>query len=224
MNDIFKRVISRIKRLAVLLLLIPILTAATGYFLALQKPSIYTASSEIFIGNFQNQIKTNPTLMKHYVTKTGFLEEVNEKYQLNLNVPQVKSRFTTHANQQGNILELGYRSPDQQEAEETLRKLTDAISAEGTKLYEDKKELLANQISTIKETDSEYEKVYKEVQLLDKLTTEIDLIKPEILEPVTVKNSQAISPMQSAILGFLLGVILNFFILLLPELFREEKN
>jgi teichuronic acid biosynthesis protein TuaF len=224
MNEMFKRVLNRTKKLAVLLLLIPILTAAAGYFFASQKPANYTASSQMFLGNFENQKQTNPTIMKDYVTKTGFLEKVNEKYQLNLNVPQVKSRFTTNANQQGNILELGYRSPDQQEAEETLRKLTEVILAEGTELYENKKDIFANQIRAIKESESEYEKVYKEVELLDKLITEIDLNKPEILEPVTVKNSQVVSPVQTAVLGFLLGVILNFFIILLPELFREEKN
>jgi teichuronic acid biosynthesis protein TuaF len=224
MNKMIKRVLNRAKNLAVLLLLIPILTAGAGYIFAAQLPEGYTASSKILMGNYENQKRTNPNIMKGYVTTTKYLEKLNENYKLDLNVQQVKSRFTTNANQQENTLELTYRGPDKEDVEETLRKLTDAIIAEGTELYDEKLTSYRETLDNISIIETEVEEVAKEDKLLDYTIGELDFVNSEIVEDVTVNKNSTITPMQSAILGFLIGLILSVLIVILPELFREEKN
>jgi teichuronic acid biosynthesis protein TuaF len=224
MKDMMKRIMNRAKKFAIFLLLIPILTAGAAYVLASQSPATYTAKAEIMLGNFENTFRTNPNVMKKYVKSTEFINKINEDYGLGLDVGQVKSRFSVTALVAEGALELSYRGTDLQNSEENLNKLVDGILKESTERIEQKRKELETRMKTIEAIETEEDAVKRESELHDMQVDYDNLQNSFVSEEVTGGTSNVVSPIQRAILGFLIGFIISVFILLLPELFREEKN
>ncbi|WP_144478074.1 hypothetical protein [Cytobacillus oceanisediminis] len=224
MNDLLKRIINRAKKLAILLLLIPILTAGAAYFMASQIPATYTAKAEIMLGNFENTFRTNPNVMKKYVQSTKFLKKINEDYDLGLDVGQVKPRFSVNALASEGVIELSYRGTDHENSKDVLNKLVEGILNESTERIEEKKTEIETRMKTIEAIETQEEAVKRESDLHDLQVDYDNLQNSFITEEVTVATNNGASPVQRAVLGFLIGIILSSLILLLPILFREEEK
>ncbi|MFT9599862.1 hypothetical protein [Mesobacillus sp.] len=224
MNDLLRRIMNRAKKLAVLLLLIPILTAGAAYFMAKQIPVTYIAKAEIMLGNFENTFRTNPNVMKKYIRSSEFIKKINDDYSLDLDVGQVKSRFTVNALVPEGVLELSYRGTGQEDSIEALDKLIDGILSESSERFEEKKTELETRMKKIEAEETQEEAIAKEAELHDLQEDYDNLQNSFVLEEVIVGTSNAVSPVQRAILGFLIGIIFSVFVLLLPELFRDEKK
>lgn len=224
MNVLLRRIINRAKKLAVLLLLIPILTAGAAYFMASQIPSTYTAKAEIMLGNFENTFRTNPNVMKKYVQSTEFLKRINEDYNLGLDVGQVTPRFSVNAFASEGAIELTYRGTDKVNSKEVLDKLIEGILKESTERIQEKKTEIETRMKKIEAIETDQEVITRESDLHELQVDYDNLQNSFITEEVTVTTNNGASPVKRAILGFLIGIVLSSFILFLPILFREEKN
>ncbi|WP_210367185.1 hypothetical protein [Bacillus sp. REN3] len=224
MNELLKRLRKRFKKLAILLLLIPILTAAAGYFFASQVPSTYTANSKIILGNFDKETLNDPIMMKARISSSEFLKRINKEYELDMDVDQVKSRLNVNAVVPEKTLELSISGKNRDQVEQTLKQVTKGIMKEQTNRYNREVATIDNNIEDIINEDSESEDITKITRIYERNKDKTNLRNSMIAEDVSVSENSGPSPKQSVVLGLLVGLILSVFILGLPELFREEKK
>lgn len=218
------RILQRAKKLITLLILLPLLSAGFSYFFTSKdtEPE-YKATSLILLGNFENEKRTNVHVMKTLLASTRYWNDVNESFQLGLDVNQVKASLNVVANQQDKTITLEITGTDQAEVEKLISDVTDAVMLEGKELYDSKVELLNSKVAAINANDSEYEPTTKHYVLSQLEMTLIDIEESVVLELTDASSAEPISIMDKIVIGFLLGLILDFFILFAPELFREEK-
>jgi teichuronic acid biosynthesis protein TuaF len=224
MNELLKRILYRAKKLAVLLLLIPILTAGIGYIFAEKQPASYIAEAEIMLGSYEQDTRNNPALMKKKLTAERFIEKLNENYDLDLDIDELKSRLLVEETVTNKTLKLSFNDRDKKAAEQTLTKFVDGFMLESDEWLENKKNRLETLIEEAESNESEAEPATKQ-EVLSKLYDQYEELEDAlVINDVTVSAGNFVSPVQRAIFGLLIGIILSALLLLLPELFREEKN
>lgn len=224
MNELLKRILYRARKLAVLLLLIPILAAGIGYVLAEKQPASYIAEAEIMLGSYEQDTRNNPALMKKKLTSELFIKKLNENYDLDLDIDELKSRLLVEETVTNKTLKLSFNDQDKKAAEQTLTKFVDGFMLESDEWLENKKKRLETLIEEAENNESEAEPATKQ-EVLSKLYDQYEELEDAlVINDVTVSASNFVSPVQRAIFGLLIGIILSALLLLLPELFREEKN
>lgn len=224
MNELLKRILYRAKKLAVVLLLIPILTAGLGYVFAEKQPASYIAEAEIMLGNYGQDTRNNPSLMKKRLTSDLFIEKINENYNLDLDIKKLESGLSVEETVSNKTLKFSFIDQNKKVAEETLTKFVDGIMRESEEWLERKKTRLEDNIKDMEKDDSEMEPATKQKVLSDLYDEYEELEDTLVTKDVTVSPSNFISPVQRAIFGLLIGIILSTLILIMPELFRKEKN
>ncbi|SEM65420.1 hypothetical protein SAMN05192533_104237 [Mesobacillus persicus] len=223
MKEFINRIVGRAKKLVWLLILIPVFTAGIAFIFANKAPSSYQGYSQIILGNFENEYMTNGTFLKDFYTSEGGLESINQKYNLNIDINEVKSSFSIIPSSSKPV-ELTYSGSSREEVEETLTKLTDAILEETTIKYQTKVNGVEERINSIEEIETDTEPVTKHYFLYNLSTDETNLRNSELIQEVKVSEITTIPPQQRAVLGLLIGLILSVFIVVVPELFREEEK
>jgi teichuronic acid biosynthesis protein TuaF len=225
MNIIVRRLLKRARKLALLLLLLPLLTGAAAYVFAKKAPITYEATAEVMLGSFENAYLTNPVKMKNVIPSDSFLEEINDKYNTGFNIADVQSKLNIVPSNAENTLKFSYRDRNEAKAEETLSKIIDAFLEESNKKLNEKIQLTINDIEDLNRTSTQVESIDKitERHKLNQQLLDYEL-KTKILNGVNVGVANPISPVQRAVLGFLVGLILSIFILVLPELFISTKQ
>jgi teichuronic acid biosynthesis protein TuaF len=231
MSELLKRILFRAKKLAVLLLVIPILAAGIGYVFAEKQPASYIAEAEIMLGSYEQDTRNNPALMKKKLTSELFIKKLNENYDLDLDIDELKSRLLVEETVSNKTLKLSFNDQDEKVAEQTLTKLVDGIMRDSeewlnkrkTRLEKSIKRLEGN-IENTESIEAEVEPATTEKVLSDQYDQYEELEDALVTNDVTVSPSNFVSPVQRAIFGLLIGIIISALVLLLPELFREEKN
>jgi teichuronic acid biosynthesis protein TuaF len=215
MKETLERIWKRFKKLAILLILLPLLTAGAAYLFQKEGPTSYTAKAEIQLANL-SEIKTllkytDTEHSKTYMKSNQFLKNLEDENP-NIKASEVKSKINFVINP-AKVLGLSYTGDNPEETEETLRLIVDQYISESKKeknnlekLYEEAKTKVSPESD---KTTSDYE-----IMILD-------LSEAEILNEVQLDQVQE-STKNSVAFGFLIGLILSFMILLLPEVFIKE--
>ncbi|WP_408007865.1 hypothetical protein ACJROX_24705 [Pseudalkalibacillus sp. A8] len=189
-----------------LLILIPLLTGAISYYMAAQAPVVSTATAEIMLGNFQDSILTNDKLMVEKLKTEKYLQELtsSEEDFSNMSV-ELK---------EGKILILSLTDEDKNRAEERLNLVIDSLLSESEAVYEQKEKMLKKQVEDMEEHNPGAES-------LPKLTDELlNLRETEIHQEMSVNTSDGGS-VKRGVFGVIVGLMLNVFILAVPEIFRD---
>jgi teichuronic acid biosynthesis protein TuaF len=231
MNELLKRILYRAKKLAVLLLLIPILTAGIGYIFAEKQPASYIAEAEIMLGSYEQDTRNNPAIMKKKLTAERLIEKLNENYDLDLDIEVLKSKILIEETVTNKTLKLSFNDQDKIVAEQTLTKFVDGIMLDSEEWIENRRNRLKESIKRLEDSIENAESNAAEVEpstteeILSKQYDQYEELEDAlIINEVSVSPSNFVSPVQRAIFGLLIGIIISALVLLLPELFREEKN
>ncbi|AYA78032.1 hypothetical protein DOE78_22985 [Bacillus sp. Y1] len=224
MNTIVKQVVARIRKLLILLLLIPILTMGISYFMEAKAPSTYTATATVLLGNFQNERITNQDWMETSMS-TGFLEKLKIRSNSDYDVNEIKGRLSVSKVGKGSI-KFQYSGESAEEAEATLTDILDGFLAISNDVYEPKKKLVDSLLQQVNTSDK-IEDIEVNFEAIDSIgevgqlgLTSVDLAPTEIVEPIQVATSYN-DPVKRAVFGLLLGIMLDIFLLAIPELFRD---
>ncbi|CAN7177088.1 hypothetical protein [Rossellomorea sp. LjRoot5] len=217
-------IIHRFKKLFILLCIIPILTAGIAYFMEMGKETTYTASTKIVLGNFENEKLTNPSVVKTFYQSEKPLKEVIKEENLDYSVNEIKDGFSIE--EQGNkVIEMKYTSKDNNKSEEIVLGLSEYFLSISEKKLNNKIKLVEDGLERVKETEKN--RGYLEREELEYRTDNEFILEnfreTKQLEPVTVSTSSN-NPLKKAIFGFLVGIMLSLFILLIPELFKEYRD
>lgn len=217
-------IIHRFKKLFILLCIIPIVTAGIAYFMEMGKETTYTASTMYELGNFENEKLTNAAVISDLYKTPKYIGDIIKSEDLNYSVDEIKSGI--QIGEAGrNLIEFKYTSTNKEKAEEIVKSYSNYFSAVSTKKYNKKYEIVKRAIERVKLTEKTRGYLEREEPefLSDKESTQENFRKTIEVKPVSVSTLSS-NPLKKAIFGFLVGIMLSLFILLIPELFKEYRN
>jgi teichuronic acid biosynthesis protein TuaF len=215
LTEAFHRMKNRIRKLALLLIAIPLLTAAISYYLELKTPVVYTAKSEIRLGNMENERLTSQSWVDSYIKSSDFLGKVFKDEEIS--IEEIKGKLEITQNNK-DILQIHYTSNDKEKADHVLTKIVEAFMTESKSLYDRKKNLIEDKIAKTEKLESPEESVEKQEFLFDLEMTLINLRETQVLEPVTVSEGYK-NPLKRGIFGLIMGLMVSAFLVIVPELF-----
>jgi teichuronic acid biosynthesis protein TuaF len=208
-NESLKRIISRFKKLFILLLLIPVVLGVLGYFLGMNQETSSKATAAIMLGEFESFEYTDTGAVQEFFKNPKDLKYLKDQYNLSYNPDELAGK-TNPVIKPGKVIELEYSADSKEKAEKVLKELVDSFLDESEKIYSVEKD----------GWEKEYKKTTDQNALFsikDKLNK---LTKSEIHKEVSVEEKSK-NPMRQAILGFLIGLMFSITILLAPEVFRK---
>lgn len=217
MKDTLDRIWKRFKKLFILLILIPFLTAGAAYLFQKNGPSTYTANAEIQLINFTTRdvslpIFTNFTdveYAKKYMISKTFLNKI-EKRNPNFSAETVKSKVN-FVIEPAKVIKISYTGNDPKEAKDNLNLIIKEYVNESKEARND----LIVEIEKLKQlpeanmTPGDYNIYILGLKQAEVSSEEVQLEQPQ----ENAKNT--------TVFGFLIGLILSSMILLLPEVFRK---
>jgi len=216
------RTLIRAKKILWLLVLLPIVIAVGTFFFSSEQETTYRSSGIIMLGNFQNGYYTDPNIMKTLIPSYDFLKSLNENYDYKLDIEELSKTLTVVSTPQDRTLTISLSGTEKEKVEADLDQVLDGVIEESNKVLYRKKEFL-EEITKKAKDDSAGSLPPYQTELLYKLGTDnLEYQHTRLIKDVTTEASTPITPFQKSILGFLIGLMLNLFILALPEVFREE--
>jgi hypothetical protein len=221
MNKIIISLVNRFKKLAILLLLLPVLTGAISYFIESREPTKYIATSEILLGTFQNNGLTDKDLMKEQVPTRAFLRVIDEKYNLGMDVEFVSNHLKVDL-LPGKILAFSLASNNESEVEEQLSLVIEGFLLESENVQQNSIKLIEEKLRTIQSINPSDKEVIAKEQFIYSLESKLfDLrLGTELNKPVTITVDSNDS-IKMGLLGGIVGLMLSLSILVFPEIFRE---
>ncbi|MCY8066116.1 hypothetical protein MOB77_03845 [Bacillus haynesii] len=223
--NLIKRIAGRVKKYIVAIIALPLILGLVGYFMPKGSvaPSDYTATVTISTGNYgeakYNNAKQVPLLLKNEAFLKDIFPEIPEE-----DLAQLKDDLAIEI-RTDSLFNLSYTGPDKQETLDTLGKIKDAYMKGDKALFSKREEVIEKNIKALEgETVSADSKVDKQRFLYELETSKLDMKAAEEIEPLIVLDNQAagMSPKKRAVLGVLIGLALSFFIIVVPEVFRER--
>jgi teichuronic acid biosynthesis protein TuaF len=217
-------IIHRLKRFFILLLIIPLITAGVAFFMEMGKETTYTASVPFELGNFENEKLTGANKIKEYYQSTDYLKLIKEDTGLNYSIEELKNGLNIDSPNDSMIV-FKYTSQDKEKAEQIVRGIADYFDEKSEKKYNEKITLLEETMDKLDAAErargylAEEEHEVREDTMMK--ITNIRVTKA--LEPVTSEASYK-NPLKRAVFGFLVGVMLSLFLLIVPELFKEYRD
>lgn len=233
MISILNNIAQRAKKLLILLIIIPLLAAAVSYYLESKKPTTYTATTRINIGNFNNELLADPGSLEGDLKSDYYLEQIKEITNGDFDSANIKSRLviTAPSPTDKKSLVFQYSGTDKTEVETTLNDIAHGFKKIRDEEYQLKKENLERSKEIIELIDiddlkgnldqdnlgdiAEYALVHQELGLINYQET-------IVLDKVSVLTTYS-NPLKRALFGIILGLMLNVVILVTPELFREYR-
>jgi teichuronic acid biosynthesis protein TuaF len=220
-NESFKRILTRFKRLLLILLLLPILLAGLGYFIEMNQKTTSTATAEIMLGNVDFQIDkikyefTDVGTVQQLLKNEKFLNELKNYYNLSYDSEDLAGKTNT-VHSAGKVIEITYSANSREESENVLQELVVAFERLSKESYEDQSELLEDLIKDMESANGN-----ESVKDLYDMKEKLEGLRPlKIHKDVSVEEGNN-NPMRRAILGFLIGTMFSISILLAPEVFRK---
>lgn len=209
MKETLDRIWRRFKKLFILLILLPFLTAGAAYFFQKTGPVSYTASAEIQLANFGNANKDYLMFTDAEHAKTYIAGDLLENVAIDADKAKSKINFVIKP---AKVLGISYTGDTSKETERTLKLIVNEYVNES----KEKKDFIANNYNNDKSIAGPESGI---------LPGEYDIMIKGLTPVNDVQKVQLDQPQESskntAIFGFLIGLILSSMILLLPEVFRK---
>jgi teichuronic acid biosynthesis protein TuaF len=220
MISILNRITSRARKLLILMIIIPLLTAAVAAYMESKKPTTYTATSTVYLGTFSNDYKMDFSEVDKLVKSLDTINSIKKASHGNFNVNDVKEKLVVTPGK--TTIGFQYSGTKQKEVKETLTDFTKGFQIYTNKDYHLKKnDLLKTQKEATAITSDQQIAVAK--QLLGDARNSLDNLKPAKVKDISDPVAAYSNPLKRGIFGLILGLMLDIVIVVLPEFFREYK-
>ncbi|MGM0843753.1 MAG: hypothetical protein ACQEUT_02165 [Bacillota bacterium] len=238
LKSLFKSIGYRAKKYIWVVLLIPVLATVLSLFaepqLTVQKKSeSYLATAGIQLGQFGDDQVNNPEQSMYYLKSTNFLAEVAEENGIQTDVEEIKLRLDVIKETNRHIT-LTYLGEDNG-AKETLEAIVDGFMGLSETRYSERVEVVQTSIEGLQDKqvapEEEVEKDKFLFQLKSDLTAwnDAQLTEPvqmlgEAEEEVIQAELPTADPVNRAVLGLLVGIMLVLVIIVTPEIFVTKQE
>lgn len=132
-----------------ILIFLMITGAITALGLSLNTTPVYTASAKIALGNFSNEIFTQPQTVQQYILSNDFLKPVMKKLNLNPDVETFRKSISVKTIDKTRLIEIESHSADSEMAQKITAELTAAFIEKNNDAYQEKKEPIEQLLSTM---------------------------------------------------------------------------
>lgn len=220
--DWLNSTVQRIKKFAILFLLLPILTGSIAYVFAKNAVPSYTARAKVELGNFENTGLTDPKFVQERLLSKSYLEELHRNFKTPMKPAQIKEALQVSF---GNtpMIALELTGADEKTVRQTLNAVVEGFVSTSNELYEKKYKLLKEKIEAVKSIETTEELIAKQELLYNLELTLTDLRPTKVIEPVAMSQSGT-SVSKRVVLGFLLGLMADICILFFFEVFRKTED
>jgi teichuronic acid biosynthesis protein TuaF len=217
-------IIHRLKRFFILLLIIPLITAGVAFFMEMGKETTYTASVPFELGNFENEKLTGKSTVKDYFQEDTYLQDVKKASNLDYSIEEIKNGLKIEEGGD-HIVVFKHTSPNKQESEEIVQAISDYFLEISEEKYDEKLSLLKEYEEKVEKTEAARGYLVEEELEFMKETemTITNIRKTQPLQEITLDESYK-NPLKRAVFGFLVGLMLSLFLLIVPELFKEYRD
>ncbi|WP_421381506.1 hypothetical protein ACOJQI_20295 [Bacillus salacetis] len=239
LKSLFKSIGSRIKKYLWVVILIPVLATVLSLFaepqLTVQKKTDpYLATAEIQLGQFGDDQVNNPDQSIYYLKSTSFLKSAAEEHGIETDVEELKQRLEV-VKETNRHIKLTYIGDDKG-ALDTLEAIVNSFMSLSEERYSERVEVAQTSIEELQDKavapEAEVEKDKFLYQLKADLTAwnDAQLTEPvqlmgEAEEEVIQAELPTSDPVNRAVLGLLVGIMLVVVIIVTPEIFvtRNER-
>ncbi|MDA7025503.1 hypothetical protein PJ311_02625 [Bacillus sp. CLL-7-23] len=222
-NNFMKRIVGRAKKYIVPILALPLVLGLLGYiFPKGNSPSNYKASVTISTGNYGDPLYTKTKEVSVLFKSEPFLKEVFPEMDEE-ELTDMKDKLLVEI-RSDTVFNLSYLGADQKETFTVLEKIRDTFFKKDKNQFLKREQVIDKNIKALKnESVSHDSKVDKQRFLYDLETRKLEMKAAEEIEPLTALDSGGVgmTPKKRAVLGVLIGLALSFFIIVVPEVFRE---
>jgi teichuronic acid biosynthesis protein TuaF len=217
-KQILESVFRRFKRLFFIIILLPLLTGVAAYFIEINSPTTIQAKTEVSIGLFEDSQLNDLEAVKNYLKSTKFEETIQDS-KFNKDSLE-KLQLTTKP---GRILEIKLSGSNESEVLKDLNLIVTHFIDVSNQKYNAYSQPLEEKISELEKKSPSSNEVFDKERLIFEIESELKKLKKTTLnEDIETTVSQK-HPLRSATLGFIIGIVISISILLIPEIFREEK-
>ncbi|OCA88267.1 hypothetical protein A8F94_10735 [Bacillus sp. FJAT-27225] len=221
MNDMLKRIVNRFKKWWIVLLIIPLLTGAIGYFLAKGETETYTAKSEITLGNFSDRSITSSDLMAGRLSQEGFLQNLSNETGIQLDVDYLAEN-TAISTGAGRKIILTFTGTNLEKVKREAENLIKAFIQYSDEKYNGQREVLIEQINKLQQfSDEEDPNKYMNTW---KMSDELENLTPTYLNKEVTVTTNSSSPVTNLLLGLVVGLFISLCIPFIPEFFIRNEE
>jgi teichuronic acid biosynthesis protein TuaF len=214
-NESIKRIVTRFKKLFLVLLLLPVLFAGIGYFIGMNQETTSTAKAEIMLGDFKNTEFNDVGTVQENLKSERYLQSLKDEYNLNYNASELAGK-TNPTYRTGKVIELSYTTENKEDAERVLQELVNKFVKKSNKAYYSQKNDYEEAIARVEGTTNE-----DSILELVKVKTDLKQLRPTQIHKDVSVDETSNNPMRKAILGFLVGLMFSISLLLFPEAIRK---
>jgi teichuronic acid biosynthesis protein TuaF len=217
-KQILESIFRRFKKLFLIIILLPLLTGIAAYFIENNSPTNIQAKTEVSIGLFEDSQLNDLEAVKNYLKSTKFEETIQDS---NFNPDSLeKLQLTTKP---GRILEIKLNGSNESVVQKELKIIVNQFLDVSNQKYNEYSHPLEAKISELEKISPSSSEVFDKERLIFEIEAELKKLKKTTLtEEIETTVSQK-HPLRSATLGFIIGIVISFSVLLIPEIFREEK-
>ncbi|BCB05759.1 hypothetical protein [Bacillus sp. KH172YL63] len=234
MKQTLSNIITRFKKFAVFLLLIPVFTGVLSFVLAGGNNStemnkgVQFADVTISLGQFNDPQLNHPNSVKNLVSSSAFLNKVIDENALDVEVEDLKQNMTLE-NVYDELLVISLTGNDKETVKKSLQGIVDAFLSLSSGRYKEWTNIVDETVEDLQETNVSNEEEIEQKEFLYDLRQDLyNAREAEVMEPVTLLDekssnmtTQKQNPFKKTVFGVIIGLMLSAFLLLVPEVFRN---
>lgn len=212
-NETSQRLLKRTKRLSLLIVLLPLLTAVFAYVLESKTPTVFTAEAEVVLGNFQDEKLTNLGALPKFMTSENFFEDEDVK--------EIAKQLSFEKDPGPSALTFSLSGNTEVEVETKLTTFLDAFMENSDQRYEDTYNFLKEKKKKVENLEVNAENAVSKEELLVDLEDDLDGLRNTYISKEVTVSSSYNNPLNRAVFGFIIGLMLSVIIVVAPEVFRK---
>lgn len=227
MEQISKELIIRTKKSLFIIIIVPLILAAVGYFVQINTtPRVnYEANAKIELGFYDdykmNEANKVASLLNNYDFLMGlFPDSESEEIKILKKDLEVMVEGETR-------LQIKLKGDSDLEARESLQELVAALMSFDKELFDKKYTVLKENVSQLAQEEvNETSKVEKQRFLYEIQNDLLTIYPAQLAEPVSVNEykTEEFSTKKRTVLGGLIGITVVFSYIVIPVLFRKEND
>lgn len=234
MKQTLSRIISRFKKFAIFLLLIPVFTGVLSFVLAEKSDNsnmnkgVHFADATISLGQFNDPQLNHPNSVKNLVSSSAFLNEVIDENNLNVEAEELQQNMTLE-NVYDELIIISLTGNDKETVEKSLQGIVDKFLDLSNDRYAEWSKIVNETVQDLQGTNVSKEEEVEQKEFLYELRQDLyNAREAKVVEPVSLMDEKGLSsgnqaqdPFKQTVFGVIIGLMLSAFLLLIPEVFRD---
>jgi hypothetical protein len=217
-----KELLKQLKWGLAVLIILPVFFGAFSYFTDYNEPESYTASTKLALGNFDNEMFTNPGYIQRLILSSAFLQDINEENEFNVDIKGIKEQLEVEQGS-GEIITIELKGTSESEIEEDLTAIVDKLYQRSNEKFNRIKDLTEQTVERVENKQVEEQDIYDAESFVYDLKLKlVNFRETSTYEPIKISEEET-NPLKSAVIGAILGFALSILVIVLVFILKKRK-